>query len=159
MAAKSKKATIGVAAVLVVGCLALGACTSSGGDAGSASDAEVAYSEDSLMGYHDSIGQDITGLTEVSEEACTGSGCHGGSYEAIREATEDYWEGIGQISDANPHESHASAAFACEDCHTLSDGAQVNVCNQCHDFDTPLDWVDKAADSTQYGLTTEEPLY
>ena len=160
MSAASKKATIVVAAVCLMGCLALAACSSAGTDGGSESaDATtVSYSEDSLIQLHADLGTDISDLTEVSVAACTNDSCHGGDFESVREATEDLWEGIGQIPDANPHEAHASAGFACDSCHSLT-GTSVNVCNQCHDFDTPDGWVDKDSTTTIYGLVANEPLY
>ena len=158
MSAASKKISIAAAIVLLVGCMALVACTSSSSDEGSSSTTTVEYSEDSLIQLHEDLGSDISDVTEVSASTCTQDSCHGGSFDEVREETDAYWEGIGQITDANPHASHASAGFDCDNCHSLT-GTSTNVCNQCHDFDTPEGWVDKDATTSPYGLVTEEPLY
>jgi hypothetical protein len=109
-----------------------------------------------LVAQHEALGQDISSLTEISYESC--GTCHG-TYEDIQAATEDMWEGIGQIPDANPHTAHATNALQCSDCHSL-EGTQVNVCNQCHNFDSPDGWVDKDPTTTCYGVTnTTKPTF
>lgn len=113
-----------------------------------------AAAEGSLVAVHEAIGQDISGVTEVSIEQC--SSCH--AWEKAVEKTDALWEGIGQISDANPHFSHATNAFECSDCHSLTE-SQVNVCNQCHIFESPEGWVDKDKTTTNYGIKATEPQY
>lgn len=150
-----KRVVLSFSAFLLVGNMAFAVGCSSPSSPSASSD----VANDSLVAFHSDFGTNISDLTEVSEASCTESGCHGGSYAAVRETTEGLWAGIGQIGDANPHDSHGSSGFVCENCHNLSDGASVNECNQCHAFDSPEGWDDKAADTTQYGLVTEQPLY
>lgn len=110
----------------------------------------------SLLEAHEAVGQDISGIvTEVSWQTC--EPCHG-DYKAIRAATEDMWEGIGQITDANPHSSHGSNAIECVDCHKLNE-PQVNVCNQCHEFTTPAGWVDMDPQTTVFGVSATVAPY
>lgn len=118
-----------------------------------------AAQEGSVIANHEALGTDLSALTEVSVASCTGSGCHGGSYEAVRESTEDIWPGIGQITAANPHEGHGSSGYTCANCHTLEDGPSINQCNACHIFESPQGWEDKPADTTQYGVVAQEALY
>ena len=122
-----------------------------GASEGEASEGEASeVTPMSLFEVHEAAGQDISGIvTEVSWQTC--EPCHG-DYNAIRAATEDMWEGIGQITDANPHSSHGSNAIECVDCHQL-DTPQVNVCNQCHEFDTPAGWVDMDPQTTIFGVS------
>lgn len=153
----NKKIAMVATAACFVACLALAAgCSpaSSGSSSGSAAKSDAA--EGSLVAYHQGIGQDISNVTEVSFESC--APCHGDA-DTIRSKTDDLWKGIGQISDANPHESHATNALECSDCHTLSSGPQVNVCNQCHEFDTPDGWTDMSSQTTTYGITGTEAPY
>ena len=116
------------------------------------------YTADSLIAQHESISIDIASLTEVSVAACTGSGCHGGSWEALAAENEGMWEGIGQIPDANPHSSHASNAYECADCHSL-ESASTNQCNQCHVFETPEGWNEIDKTTTIYGPANNEPTF
>jgi hypothetical protein len=109
-----------------------------------------------LVAMHKTLGVDISSITEISYDTC--GTCHG-DYQAIRARTEGIWPGIGQISDANPHTAHASNSLTCSDCHSLN-SEQVNVCNQCHDFQDPSGWVDMDCTTTSYGLTnTTKPTY
>ncbi len=153
----NKKIAIVVSAACLVACLALAAgCSSSSSDSSGNKSAQANAAEGSLVAYHQSIGQDISNVTEVSFESC--ESCHGDA-DKIRSKTEDMWKGIGQITDANPHESHASNALECSDCHTLSSGAQVNVCNQCHEFDSPEGWIDMSSQTTTYGVAGTDAPY
>lgn len=155
-----KLAACATTASLILGCAALAACSPATPEESSSSSTTTAsYASDSMMGQHEARGTDITNLTEVSAESCTGSGCHGGSYASVREKTEGYWEGVGQIGEANPHDGHGSSGYACENCHSLSEGASVNQCNGCHNFKSPEGWTDKPADTTQYGVVNDEALY
>lgn len=149
--------SVATAAILSCGVCGLAACSPQAST--SSENASVSYTEDSIMGQHEARGTDITNLTEVSIDSCTGSGCHGGSWDSIIESTDAIWEGIGQIPDANPHAAHATNGFVCENCHSLTEGPSINECNGCHAFETPEGWVDKDSTTTIYGLTTEEPLY
>lgn len=128
-------------------------CSPSGS---SSSGTETEAADNSLVAYHASIGQDISYITDVSYSTC--SQCHG-SVDEIVAKTDAMWEGIGQITDANPHDTHGTNAFECEDCHVLTSGPQVNQCNACHDFDTPDGWEEKSYTTTTYGVTGTEPLY
>lgn len=149
METMNKKMRSALLAVCVAGaCTALASSVGFAQSSSPESSAEAA--EGSLVAYHESIGLDISGLTEVSYEAC--SECHG-DVDEIRAETEDMWAGIGQISDANPHASHASNAFECTDCHVMTESAQVNVCNQCHEFVSPEGWTDMDPKTTIYGMT------
>ena len=109
-----------------------------------------------LVAMHETLGVDISSITDISYDTC--GTCHG-DYQTIRARTEAIWPGIGQISDANPHTAHASNSLACSDCHSLT-SEQVNVCNQCHDFEDPSGWVDMDSTTTAYGLTnTTKPTF
>lgn len=143
-------------AALALSAFALPACSSS--ESSGSSDSAVEASEDSLVAYHEALGKDFSGVTEVSVSTCTSeAACHDGSWEAVVEETEALWEGVGQISDANPHDSHAASGYQCSDCHSLT-GTSINQCNGCHNFDTPATWVDKDPTTTVNGVATEEPL-
>ena len=158
----NKKLSCAIAVVATVALAgAIAGCSSSGtSDSGSEGTSSGEYAEGSLLAYHENLGEDLSGLldTEVTWSSCENDGCHG-SYEEIRDETEDMWEGIGQITDANPHSSHASNSYECTDCHTLTDSAQINQCNKCHDFDTPEGWDDADPTTTIDGVTATEPLY
>jgi len=118
-----------------------------------------AFAGDSTIGYHQALVADLSVFTDVSLETCTTTpGCHDGGIEALRMATDGFWEGIGQIGSANPHFAHASNAYECRNCHTLSEGPRINQCNGCHNFDSPVGWMDKDSTTTTFGIATEEPL-
>lgn len=101
------------------------------------------------------MGQDFSTVSDVSIETCT-STCHGGSWDSVVDKTDALWAGFGQIPDANPHYAHATNAFECSDCHSLTD-TSVNQCNGCHNFETPSTWIDKDPTTTIYGITADEP--
>ncbi len=145
-----------VAAAALLAAFALPGCVGQGGSAGGSQSDGALSSESALVAYHEAVGFDITGLEEVSAATC-GDKCHDG-IEGIVESTEGYWEGIGQIGSGNPHASHTSSSYECTDCHAV-DGEQVNRCNQCHDYESPEDWVDPDPTTTPYGKTATEPLY
>ncbi len=140
------------AAALCVLCIGCSSSPSSEGGLDSTSAGDAA--EGSLVAVHEAIGQDISNLTEASIEQC--SSCH--DWEETVEQTDALWAGLGQISDANPHYSHATNAFVCGDCHRMSE-AQVNVCNQCHIFESPDGWLEKDKTTTNYGIRETEPQY
>lgn len=157
-----------VAAVLAAAALmggavgVVGASAATGGaseQAGQAASEQAAgdYAEGSVKANHAALGVDLAGVTEVSIEQC--SPCHGGSWEAIQETTVDMWEGVGQISDANPHEAHATNGYVCSSCHKLTEGPSVQQCNGCHAFGVPEGWLEKDPTTTAYGLVADEPLY
>lgn len=52
-------------------------------------------------------------------------GCHGGTYEALAQATASH--------DPNPHASH-QGPLPCASCHHVHSASQ-NFCNTCHNFD------------------------
>lgn len=158
---KSKaRASMTIAGAAVVACLAGWAvCGVSNADADAVA-AGTGAAEGSLVAVHEELGMDISSIEEVSWSTC--EPCHG-DYQAIREATDAMWPAIGQITEANPHKSHASNALECEDCHTLSDGPQVNQCAVCHNFEAPEGWVDREPTTTIFQLsggpvTLEEAL-
>ncbi len=122
-------------------------------------DISIIAVDGSVLAQHQARGIDLGDITEVSVASCAESSCHGGSWEAVVAKTENMWEGVGQIGEANPHEAHGSAGFTCDNCHVFSASASINQCNQCHAFATPEGWVDKDPTTTQYGLITELPLY
>ncbi len=160
-----KQFTIVAVVVALTCCIFAGAaCSSESASDDSSSSSESSaidtseYTDDSLIAVHENLGSNIQDVTEVSVEACTGSGCHGGSWDSVVEETDAYWEGIGQIDDANPHASHGSGGFVCANCHNLV-GTSVNTCNQCHNFESPEGWVDKDYTTTTYGMIEDEPLY
>lgn len=156
-----KKIVLGMA---FVACLALGLCVagcssdgSSGASGSSAMSGEAA--EGSLIAYHEGLGQDFSGVSEVSVSSCASeAACHDGSWDAVVEETDALWEGVGQIPDANPHHSHATNGFECSDCHSLA-GTSVNQCNGCHNFETPDGWDEKDPTTTIYGAAEDEPLF
>lgn len=154
---KKKIGIIAVSCALALGMCGVAACTPSESSSGSdGSSAES--SEDSLIQMHEDMGNDISDITEVSVENCTNDDCHGGSYDEIVAATEDMWEGVGQIGEANPHDAHGTNGYVCEDCHSLT-GTSINQCNGCHDFESPEGWEDKDSTTTVDGLVVDEPLY
>lgn len=143
-----------VAAVLAI---SLCACSSSNGG-GSNSNAVSEYSADSLYAHHaDTMGLDFSGITEVSYETCVSSGCHG-DWDKIVADTDAMFAGLGQITDANPHDSHATNAFACSDCHSLTETSNL-ICNQCHIFTVPEGWTEPEKTGTNYGTTATEPMF
>ena len=145
-----------IALSLALGVFSLAACSPQPEDS---AQPEISYTQESLIGQHKARGTEIANLAEVSIESCTGTGCHGGSYDAVIEETEAIWEGLGQIPDANPHNAHATNGFVCQNCHTLADGPSINQCNGCHAFESPDGWEDKDPTTTVFGLVNDEPLY
>lgn len=131
------------------------AAASSQADSSATSDS--GYAEGSLAAQHAARGIDFSNVTEVSIEQC--APCHGGSWEAIQQVTTDMWKGVGQISDANPHQAHATNGYVCSNCHNLTDGPSVQQCNGCHAFGVPEGWTEKDPTTTTYGLAEDEPLY
>lgn len=61
----------------------------------------------------------------VSDEQCMS--CHGGSYEAVAEAT----AGLG---DWNPHDSIHGGYNSCVNCHAKDKEITYNYCSQCHAY-------------------------
>lgn len=159
MIAKTRSfATAVVAALFVVASLCLFAW--SGGASAEAPDtAGQTYSEDSLYAFHDALGLDWSEMTEVSAASCTSnSACHGGSWDSVVESTVDRFEGIGQIPAANPHKAHATNAYECADCHSLS-GTSKLTCNTCHNFELPEGWDAMDPRTTVYGPSSEKAPY
>lgn len=135
---------------------ALAACSPSTELAGESESAAVEYSEGSVIAYHEALGKDTSTFTEVSWSTCaTEAACHGSMDEVIEE-TEDMFEGTGQIPAANPHFAHASNAFECSDCHSLT-SASTLMCNECHNFELPSEWVGKDPRTTIYGHSESAP--
>ncbi len=155
---KKKNIIIAGAIALAIGLACLACSPKTDGDSGKEPSGqtgpEIVAKAGSVMAYHTTLGLDMSAITEVSIDAC--SACH--SWDKVVASTVDMWEGLGQITDANPHDSHATNAFACGDCHKLYE-PQVNVCDQCHIFPSPEGWVEKDKTSTNYGITEDEPLY
>jgi len=110
----------------------LGAACSGGTPASDSSPeapaAPVDYSDNSLIAYHEKLGDDISSLTEVSVDNC--SDCHG-DRSAIQASTEGILEGGGTT--ANPHVNHMTKELECGNCHSLT-GTSTLYCNQCHAF-------------------------
>lgn len=132
------------------------ACSPSTGATGDGEGSAVECSEGSVIAYHEALGQDTSVFTEVSWSTCaTEAVCHGSMDEVIEE-TEAMFAGIGQIPAANPHLAHASNAFECSDCHSLT-GTSVLMCNECHNFELPSDWVGKDPRTTTYGHSESAP--
>ena len=162
MKARAMGRVTGIAVVLcAAGALAMGGYATANADAPKANDSTATVAEASVLGQHAALGVDLAGLgiEEVSVASCVDGGCHGGSYQAVREKTDAMWEGVGQIGAANPHDGHGSSGYVCGDCHTLSAGPSVNQCNGCHNFASPEGWEDKDPMTTQYGATATVPLY
>ena len=162
---KKKLLTLALAATMALGALALAACSpdaadegAAGGDAATAVAGPETATEDSLYAYHTALNQDWSNVAEVSVATCTSEpACHGGSWDEVVAETEAMWEGVGQITDANPHSAHAFSGYTCESCHSLYE-TNINQCNGCHNFDSPANWIDKDPMTTVYGVATEEPL-
>lgn len=150
---KKKAIVLAIVAAMALGALGISAC-SSGGASQSGSAANGDYSDVSLIATHEALGQDISGVTEVSAATC--GECHG-SWDEIVDKTDGLWEGVGQISAGNPHKSHAASGYECSDCHSLT-GTSINQCDGCHNFDTPDGWENKDPETTASGVATEEPL-
>lgn len=160
-----KTALAGIVCVLAIGLGSLSACAPNDAARSQQNESmETAAAVEnaapgSVIAYHSSLNLNTDSMTEVSVETCASqAACHSGSWDSVIESTEDMWEGIGQISAANPHASHGTSGFTCESCHSLT-GANVNQCNGCHAFETPEGWVDKDPATTAYGLTKDAPLY
>lgn len=156
-----KKKLVAISATVAVLCLGAIGCAPQTDMASTGEDAspKVEYSDDSVLAYHEALGQDLSFIEQPSATSCTSdTACHKGSWESVVESTEGMFAGFGQIPDANPHESHATNAFECGDCHSMT-GSSVNQCNGCHNFDTPEGWTDKDPATTCYGIATEEPQY
>ncbi len=117
--------------------------------------APVEATEHALLTTHAALGQDLSGIDTISWATC--GSCHGG-YEGIVKDTEAFWAGTGQITAANPHASHASAAYACDMCHSFT-AEPINQCNQCHGFDSPAGWLDPDPTTTVYGVGQTEPMF
>lgn len=140
------------ATVIIVSSAIVGtACT----NAATSKTATSEASAGSLYATHAAIGQDISSIDEISYATC--GTCHGG-YEDIVAATENKWEGVGQIKAANPHASHSSNAYKCTDCHSLT-GYSILRCNQCHAFEVPEGWTSPDTDTSVYGITKTEAAY
>ncbi|ACV21382.1 cytochrome c3 family protein [Slackia heliotrinireducens] len=90
-----------------------------------------------LVEYHESIGQDISGVTEVSYETC--GECHG-SAEEIVTATDGFltMKGAIPVESANPHANHYTSNLACDNCHRLDAGSTM-YCWSCHDWELSTD--------------------
>lgn len=147
-----------VLAGIAYGCAPVQQNADSSGNA-SLSTARGDVAPDSLVAYHEALGQDFSAVTDVSVASCTSqSACHSGNWEHIVEQTDELWEGFGQIPAANPHYAHATNGFACVDCHSL-EGQSVNQCNGCHNFASPSTWIDKDPLTTTYGPAVNESLY
>lgn len=133
---KTKNLTLALCAGALVLCVSMAACTSSGSDAGSSSSdtTAVEYSDDSLIAYHESIGQDISYITEVSVDNC--SECHG-DLATIKEATEDILDD--GVYTANPHTNHMFTQYDCEDCHSLTGTSGLTCNTQCHEWSVTTD--------------------
>ena len=157
---KKSIVTILLASCLMVLCFDLAACstpattssaTNEGADASASQDAEasdetpaaevaadVDYSSDSLIAFHASMGEDISGFSEVSKENC--GACHGEWSTMVAET-----EGLlqdGELS-ANPHQNHMFKEFECSDCHHLTEGSTLG-CHSCHSWEITRDngtWV------------------
>jgi Zn finger protein HypA/HybF involved in hydrogenase expression len=94
----------------------------------SSSTTTVDYSDDSLIAYHENLGNDISSLTEVSVESC--GECHG-DRSAIRASTEGILEAGATV--ANPHLNHMTKEIECSDCHSLAEASTL-YCRQCHTY-------------------------
>lgn len=141
----------------IAGCATPEASGDASGDGGAALADTSNAAEGSVIAYHEALGQDVSTFTEVSTEVCA-SACHGGSWDAIVESTDAMWPGIGQITEANPHDAHASGGYTCESCHSL-EGTSIVQCNGCHNFEAPANWDNKDPLTTQYGVVADEPLF
>lgn len=92
--------------------------------------APVEASENSLIAFHDSIGMDISNLTEISVDAC--GSCHG-DLAAIQAETEDILVYEGHV--ANPHKNHMRKEFKCTDCHSLESQSHLGCNDTCHTWE------------------------
>lgn len=158
-ATRTKRLVAAVAALGAAACVAgfayAGETTAAGGEGASTAGTQAEQAAAGLIAQHAAIGQDISSVKEVSIQSC--SPCHG-DWDSIVAATADLWEPLGQITAANPHASHASAAFECEDCHSLT-AVQTLQCGACHEyFELPEGWRHKDPTTSVYG-TQEQPLY
>lgn len=131
--------------------LAMAGCSTSATSSNDVpSDAASVIQEGTLLARHSN--GELDGITEVSYENCLS--CHGGDYEGFIEETDGYWEEFCNIKAANPHASHGTVAFQCQDCHKLS-GESVVQCNGCHIFELPEGWVGKDPRTASEGLIAE----
>lgn len=157
---KTRLLIAAIAALAVAGALTV-ACSKTPEPTPEPDPTPVADYSTGVYASHLALGLEaIKDVTEVSIASCTSSpACHGGSWDAIVAKTASMWPARGQITEANPHESHASSAFECADCHALS-GASVLTCWQCHEyFELPDGWEGKDPTTTIYGNTATEPMY
>jgi hypothetical protein len=97
---------------------------------------KVEYSDDSLIAFHESKGEDITAFTEVSRENCADSECHG-EWVEIQEETDGVLEKAGTI--ANPHLNHKTKEIDCNDCHQLNKASTLYCNENCHEWELTKD--------------------
>lgn len=146
-----------VTAVVLCGVLgglaACGASGASGEQTDLGATGNLVSDESTLSAAH--VNGELNGIADVSYETCTP--CHGGDYEGLIAATEEYWPAYAGQSAANPHAEHGSVAYECTDCHRLA-GESIVQCNGCHNFELPDGWVSKEWKSTANGLLAEEGL-
>lgn len=103
----------------------------------------VEYSENSLIAYHENMGNDISGFTDVSKENC--SQCHG-EWTDIQAETDGVLEKDGFT--ANPHANHMTKDLACTDCHSLTGPSTLSCDENCHEWNLTKDngtWDDASA--------------
>lgn len=116
-----KRSALGaVCAAALVLCFALGlaACAPQTADS-----AKSSSSSGSSASTSQAAG-DGTGAY-VSDEQCLS--CHGGTYEALAEATESYGQ-------SNPHDSIHGGYNSCVNCHAKDKEVTDNQCLHCHDW-------------------------
>lgn len=128
----SRRAAVAVATVAL--CLGLAACAPATPAANDADDANGAGQPaasapaDSATTSADesaNANQPAEPGAYVSDEQCLS--CHGGSYEALAEATASY--GL-----SNPHDSIHGGPNACVNCHARDKELTDNQCTHCHDW-------------------------
>lgn len=110
--------------MMILFCVVGSSCAPSN-DSGSATSAD--YSDNSLIAYHESLGNDISSFTKVSVENC--SECHG-DWPAIQAETKDLLQAGDTV--ANPHVNHMTKEIECYDCHSLSEVSSLYCNESCH---------------------------
>jgi hypothetical protein len=131
---KKKLAILFTTVLCLVAILLSAACSGgmSSDDSGSA--ASVDYSDNSLIAYHESMGNDISSFTEVSVDNC--SECHG-DRSTIQASTKDLLEAGGTT--ANPHVNHRTKEIECYDCHSLTEVSTLYCNESCHTWNMTRD--------------------
>lgn len=130
----NKKILSCVMAGVMVACVSLGACAPKTPTSETGSNSSTSYQEGSLGAFHEDMGQDISGIQEISVEAC--SPCHG-DLASIQADTEDVLVYEGHVG--NPHKNHMSKEFDCTDCHNLEAPSVIGCNETCHQWELSRD--------------------